>query len=149
MSVGLIQALASKYREYLKPFEGHTQQVLDSRIVDHNLDVVDPPNGWYVRYDSTVQMAFGEIVLFVGAEGADPISGSQPFPAQFASTNVVLFALNERPTWRVHSVTSNQTGGLGSPMSWDWQAERVSGSWNNEVTYGTAFLAVGLWKEGS
>lgn len=34
----------------------HLVQILDSRIVDHNLDVANPPNGYYVRLDNGLQV---------------------------------------------------------------------------------------------
>src|SRR5690606_33220294 len=37
--------------------------LLSSRIVDHNLDVADPPNGYYVRFENGLQVVFGEVAL--------------------------------------------------------------------------------------
>src|SRR5690606_37543853 len=33
----------------------YVQAILGSRIVDHNLDVANPPNGWYVRWENGLQ----------------------------------------------------------------------------------------------
>lgn len=40
----------------LTALQPHIATILDSRIVDHNLDVTDPPNGWYVRWDNGLQI---------------------------------------------------------------------------------------------
>src|SRR5690606_9212508 len=37
----------------------YVQALLDSHIVDHNLDVPNPPNGWYVRLDNGLQVCWG------------------------------------------------------------------------------------------
>lgn len=75
----------------------YVQALLDSRIVDHNLDVADPPNGWYVRWDNGLQVCYGVRTFEnlncgaqIGTSGwyrnlsAD---GMVTLPAQFAGIN--------------------------------------------------------------
>lgn len=50
----LPEALAAKYREFLKPFEGHTQAILDSRIVEMGSN----SNGTYVRWENGLQVCW-------------------------------------------------------------------------------------------
>jgi|SRR5690606_1025083 len=40
----------------LAALQPHVAALLDSRIVDHNLDVADPPNGWYIRLATGLQL---------------------------------------------------------------------------------------------
>lgn len=43
----------------LAPLEPHVADLLDIRIVDHNLDAVNPPRGYYIRYANGRQECFG------------------------------------------------------------------------------------------
>ena len=74
--VGELQAVSE-----LAPY---IQAILGSRIVDHNLDVVDPPNGWYVRYQNGLQVAFHN-VGFEGIPGGETREISWVPPAQFSA----------------------------------------------------------------
>ena len=71
----------------LRQLAPYAQALLDSRIVEHNLDVADPPNGWYIRYENGWQGVWMDVDLVdVGPAGSLslPSAASGPFPAQFA-----------------------------------------------------------------
>lgn len=42
----------------LTALQPHVAALLDSRIVDHNLDVADPPSGYYVRFENGLQVCW-------------------------------------------------------------------------------------------
>jgi hypothetical protein len=37
--------------------------ILDSRIVEHNLNILSPSNGYYIRWENGLQVVFGEATL--------------------------------------------------------------------------------------
>jgi len=50
-----VQHIRENFAE-LEPLQPHIAAILDSRIVEHNLDVDNPPNGYYVRWDNGLQI---------------------------------------------------------------------------------------------
>ena|SRR5690606_5509186 len=119
----------------------YVQALLDSHIVDHNLDVPNPPNGWYVRLDNGLQVCWGFVTLFVGDGSSDAKTGNFNLPAAFAFPAAV-WAGNEAASWRGY-----QSSGAGQiTSSFNWQAERKSGTWSTITSYPIHFIAVGRWK---
>lgn len=57
-------------------------QILGSRIVDHNLDVVDSPNGYYVRWQNGLQLCWTGIAGW-GQEEGNKEDDIWVFPAAF------------------------------------------------------------------
>jgi len=60
----------------------YVQALLDSRIVDHNLDVAAPPNGYYVRWQNGLQLCWTDIVGWGQQEG-NKENDIWVFPAAF------------------------------------------------------------------
>lgn len=141
----ILRALAAKYREYLKPFEGHTQAILDSRIVDHNLDVADPPTGWYVRYSSGKQECFGNVVVFEGDGSSTVKTGLLYYPAPFSKPPAVMGDAGGA-SWQYRVAPSGTS--LNTPREYvTWRAERFdSGSWPSGSMYRLLYVAKGVWK---
>lgn len=52
----------------------------DSRIVEHNLTVSDPSNGWYIRWNNGLQVCWGSIMLDI----SDSKDETFYYPAEFA-----------------------------------------------------------------
>src|SRR5690606_19792570 len=77
----------------------YVQALLDSRIVDHNLDVPNPPNGRYIRLDNGLQVCWGFVTLFVGDGSSGAKTGDFNLPAAF-SFPAALWAGNESGGWR-------------------------------------------------
>lgn len=63
----------------VRPLLPHVTEILDSRIVDHNLDVVDPPTGYYVRYECGKQECWRLVDVDLGDETEQRFS----FPVGF------------------------------------------------------------------
>src|SRR5690606_34015716 len=118
----------------------YVQAILDSRIVEHNLDV-GGPNGYYVRFENGLQVCFGWVVIFTGDGTTGAKSGTQPLPASF-SAGAALWAGNEHQNWRIYLVTELDP----VTTSFPWRAERKSGSWRSGTNYSIHFIALGRWK---
>jgi len=81
----------------LTALQPHVAALLDSRIVDHNLDVADPPNGWYVRGANGLQMCYflrvssgRSITAAFGALFSDIHVQQWTFPAAFSVAPLTL-----------------------------------------------------------
>src|SRR5690606_35104900 len=75
-------------------------ELAGSRIVDHNLDVANPPNGHYVRWDNGLKVCWYEPITIDNTNWAPDIGIDTEFsygknytwtyPAGFASTPSVV-----------------------------------------------------------
>lgn len=137
----LPEALAAKYREFLKPFEGHTQALLDSRIVEMGSN----SNGTYVRWENGLQICFVRDIAFVGDGTSDVKTGSWTHPAAFAS-NPAIVGRNapESPTPTWHLEVNPGTDTMRTHVF--WRAYRASGSWGLGIGYPLHYIAIGRWK---
>jgi len=70
----------------------HLAQILDSRIVDHNLDVPNPPNGRYVRWENGLQICMVQRLL-LGFFNANHMFVDWTLPAAFVAADYVPLAL--------------------------------------------------------
>lgn len=74
-------------------------QILGSRIVDHNLDVPNPPNGWYVRWQNGLQLCWTGIAGW-GLQEGNKEDDIWVFPAAFKERPHVVgfpYSYNEFP----------------------------------------------------
>jgi len=125
----------------------YVQALLDSRIVEHNLDVPNPPNGWYVRWENGLQVVFGEATL-----GAISLSASGSVYASPDLTVTLPAAFSTGVyAWHVNSDLGigNSWAGLGSQA----QTQRGSitfrlygGSASSGQNVRVSFFAIGRWK---
>lgn len=111
--------------------------ILDSRIVEHNLNILSPSNGYYVRWENGLQICF-----FRSTSSGTTITWT--FPAAFVAVPVV-------------QVSSRRSGG-GNPVimnftnepnttevtiyKWYWNGSNWANA-NNEYAH---LLAIGRWK---
>lgn len=147
MTLALAKSWAEGEFGDLRPLIPHVEALLDSRIVDHNLDVGDPPNGWYVRYDSGLQKFFvfrtitGVTTIARGSVFAWTSPSNIPWPAS------AIRLLSVSPPI-VHGAEYFGAGfhTLGAteyrPVFWSYDAR------NNE-TRRFSVIASSLWKEMS
>src|SRR5690606_28555307 len=130
----------------LTALQPHVAALLDSRIVDHNLDVADPPNGWYVRWEDGLQVVFGEATLGSISLSTDGSVYSSP---DITVTLPAVFSTEEY-AWHVNSDLGlgRVWAGLGS------QAQNQAGSITFRLFGGSAlstqnlrvsFFAIGRW----
>lgn len=137
----------------------YIQAILDSRIVEHNLDVSNPPNGYYVRYACGLQICWHRWEQ----EPVDPApEGSQvnrkqtgvdvQFPAAFAVAPAADIS-QEPAYWRNANYGSSDSG--SSSLS----AEQTGGSaiTNTRIRFSYdlrtyrgrvqfSYKAIGVWK---
>lgn len=117
----------------------------DSRIVEHNLTVSDPSNGWYIRWNNGLQICFVRCVAFTGDGTSDVKSGIWTHPAAFASPPVVVGRNAHEaadPQWYLEV-----NPGSGSLMTGVlWRAYRTGGSWVSAINYELHYIAIGRWK---
>jgi len=121
--------------------------LLDSRIVDHNLDVPNPPNGYYVRWENGLQVVFGEATLGSISLSASGSVYASPdltvtLPAVF-STGVYAWHVNSDAgmalTW----------AGLGTLAQSDSESitfRLYGGSALSNPNARVSFFAIGRWK---
>jgi len=68
-------------------------ELLSSRIVDHNLDVPNPPNGHYVRWDNGLQVCWWTGSAHTHPRAIGPVYRSEEvvwtYPARFVAGPVV------------------------------------------------------------
>lgn len=137
----LPEALAAKYREFLKPFEGHTQAILDSRIVEMGSN----SNGEYVRWENGLQVCYAT-QAFSQVDISTPIGNvysslvqSWQFPAEFADPT--MFAANNLRA-AVRRLWSNRE--FGSTTNYRFWI--ISGEPHTLSTADIDFVAIGRWK---
>ena len=133
--------------QHLDPLAPYIQALLSSRIVGHNLDVPNPPNGWYVRWENGLQVVFGEVALGSVSLSASGSVYASPnltitFPAAF-STGMYAWCVNSDAglglTW----------AGLGSEaqgMTGSITFRLYGGSALSNSNVRVAFFAIGRWK---
>src|SRR5690606_17343878 len=130
----------------------YVQALLDSRIVDHNLDVADPPNGWYVRWENGLQVCFVSLSLS-GVAYTTTIGPLYPrdsavtwtYPAVFNVTPIVV------ATWE-RGIDDSYKGFIPIfGISTSHVSVRpvlpiqVAGA---QLSHNARCIAIGLWKRG-
>src|SRR5690606_6790351 len=87
-----IPALENYIGDDIPKIMANFAELAGSRIVEHNLDVADPPNGRYVRWGNGLQVCFRAW----GPWGTDNLSEMQSatwtFPAAFSSAPFAVLA---------------------------------------------------------
>lgn len=82
-------------------------QLTNSRMVDDNLDVASPSNGYYVRWENGLQICFGKFLLeYISTP--NQISYAWTFPVSFGVNPIVnhnfnvlpVIARNSSPIWQ-------------------------------------------------
>lgn len=138
----LPEALAAKYREFLKPFEGHTQAILDSRIVEMGSNA----NGEYVRWENGLQIAIGEkrytdlaLTIKTGELYRARISSPPTTPASFTTRNIAYFIKNE-------SINTDCTIISVSMQARSNILDVYVATLSESVDITLAFIAIGRWK---
>lgn len=120
-----------------------------SRIVDHNLDVVDPPNGWYWRREDGVQVCWGNIRLNeIGYYYLtnDAIAKDWDYPAAFDISPEVFESLSG-VTGKRHSDIVSLARGLRSPTTVRLYAFIIDGkSYAKGDSVLVSVVAIGTWK---
>lgn len=58
----------------------------DARIVEHNLDVADPPNGYYVRWENGLQIVYTDDLILTYTSNSSLDNTTYSFPATFVSS---------------------------------------------------------------
>jgi|SRR5690606_30992497 len=123
-------------------------ELAGSRIVDHNLDVPSPPNGWYVRWDNGLQAC----VRYVGSLALNMQTISRQnltiyydetigwtFPAAFVS-----------PPFAILTGDITASGGLESFMTLSTSSTQTRFSVESLLQRDTldfvAMFAIGRWK---
>jgi len=92
----------------------HVQAILDSYIVEHNLDVPNPPNGYYVRYACGLQICWHRWDQEPRDPQAEQVNRKQrgivvQFPAQFAVAPAADIS-QEPAYWRNGNYGSSDSG---------------------------------------
>lgn len=95
-----LQHIRENFAE-LEPLVPHITEILDSRIIDYNLDVVDPPNGWYVRWENGLQVCMVQFPSTHQVQEDGVYRYDAPSPAAFSSRLPVFsFASeNQSSSW--------------------------------------------------
>src|SRR5690606_4901886 len=136
----------------------YVQALLDSRIVEHNLDVPNPPTGYYVRYACGLQICWHRW----DQEPAEPEGTGQvdrkqtgvdvQFPAAFAVAPAADIS-QEPAFWRNASYGSSDSG--SSSLSGESSAAnaitntRIRFSYDLRTHRGRvqfSYKAIGVWK---
>ena len=122
----------------------------DSRIVEHNLDVANPPNGYYVRWENGLQVCWHGMNIGPPNDwGASYTSGEWTLPAEFGDNLYVRFATAGQSEIGTDSVTGRLNAGMsrhvGSTPSSCRRSVRANGA--SPTTAASVFLlAIGRWK---
>lgn len=113
----------------------YVQAILDSRIVDHNLDVSNPANGWYVRWENGLQI--------VWATRGDAISGatftnlgSISLPAAFVDANYAIVAGYHNAGYRLVFSRWGKTATGIAPQIYNFDTDVTANWW---------YAAIGRW----
>lgn len=123
----------------LTALQPHIAEILNSRIVDHNLDVANPPNGYYVRWENGLQVCWWrESVSHTHPNATGPIYRSDSitwtYPASFVSAPVVVAGASNL-TWASAQAIGSSSSSLIS-FSPDTSAR----------TAAISAVAIGRWK---
>jgi len=136
----------------------YVQAILDSRIVEHNLDVTDPPNGYYVRYACGLQICWHRWEQEpLEPEGSGQVNRKQAgvdvqFPAAFAVAPAADIS-QEPAFWRSASYGDSDSG--SSSLSGESSAAnaitntRIRFSYDLRTFRGAvkfSYKAIGVWK---
>src|SRR5690606_13343804 len=101
----------------------YVQALLDSRIVDHNLDVANPANGLYVRWDSGLQICWHTVSLDTLVASNRAIEANWTLPASFSSSARRFAGV----TWvRSASTFTPPVHEIGGPHVWNVTAQTMS-----------------------
>ena len=106
------------------------------RIVDHNLDVASPPNGYYARWENGLQVCWG--LVGIGGGAANTLT----FPAQFAGQRPRTVLTAVQTMGRLNVTTSTESGFA----SVDVVAYEIDNHTIYQGSGGAEWVSVGRWK---
>lgn len=113
-----------------------------SRIVDHNLDVVDPPNGYYVRWENGLQVCVVRMAFVNLAEAEDKkITITQPHPATFATVRAIAPNANRPDSTHLAVVQASSSAANITISLW---LAKTSGS--PGAVFSPEAITLGTWK---
>ena len=133
----------------LTALQPHIAALLDSRIVEHNLDLADPSNGYYVRWENGLQVCW-KTGLLAQYNNSNRLATGWVFPAEFADAD---YSLSLMPVWVSGDMATYSTTGRGFYIDeatkstdgvWIWV---LVGSAESGDTIHVDALAVGRWAE--
>ena len=146
-----LTALQPHVAEFLNltTLEPHIAVILSSRIIDHNLDVPNPPNGYYVRWENGLQVCW-KTGLLAQYNDASRLATGWVFPAEFADAD---YSLSLMPVWVSGDMATYSTVGRGFYIDSTTKNTDGVGIWalvssaNSGDTIHVDALAVGRWAE--
>jgi hypothetical protein len=127
-------------REDILSLAVETGDILDSRIVEHNLNILSPSNGYYIRWENGLQVCMAKVEVDFTSTGFKNF----PYPAEFFespwggsfATGAGTFSSPDDPSR--FSMSTLRLGG----NAWEFRVNEVF----SETNRPTRFFAIGRWK---
>lgn len=125
--------------ENLNYMDQAIKQAFDARIVEHNLDVADPPNGYYVRWENGLQVCTSGHIVGISVDPESYAYYDWTPPAEFVELYAVLMV-----PWTAGGDMSavSQTHGV---LNLDTRAVLRNNSTSVRLMR-PHFIAIGRWK---
>lgn len=118
------------------------------RIVDHNLDVVDPPNGYYMRAENGWQMCWANPPDVEGISvepGGTYVLPHYPHPANFSGA-ISVASVGGYPTNANGDRAYSPLLGYGTAIHWSSPFFKNKGNFTVTRVVYLQFFAIGRWK---
>jgi hypothetical protein len=115
------------------------------RIVDHNLDVASPPNGYYARWENGLQVCW-DVITLTYMTASFVLGATWRFPAHFSDTSYAADGFFERfgTTSVAGQYSLNYVGPLTTEITFRLYAP--SATFTEDTTLEARTFAIGRYK---